>query len=402
MPQFTYTAVDASGKRTSGNLEAVNKSQLIAALKEQGLYLIEATDRIDTAARDVSNVSKKIKLKPLAIFCRQFSTLINAGITAIKALDILYQQAEDKILKESIGRVYEAVQKGEAMSDAFRKQGEAFPELFINMIMTGESSGNLDQVLIRMADHYEKENKMKNKIKGAMIYPMVLGILTVAVVILMLVVVLPSFIGIIESGGGQIPLPTRILLGLSGFIQRFWWLLGGVIILLVIGWRGFKRSEKGHLWWDGFKLNMPIVGKSLRMIYSARFARTLSTLVSSGLQMLSAIEITARVIGNKLIHDRLLLVTEDIRKGAQLSTAIRNTDQFPAMIYNMISVGEESGLLDDILGKTAAFYDEESDAAIGRLVGLLEPLMIIFMAIIIGFIVISIALPMFSMYGNIA
>lgn len=402
MPQFTYTAVDASGKRTSGNLEAVNKNQLIAALKEKGLYLIEATDRIDTAARDVSNVSKKIKLKPLAIFCRQFSTLINAGITAIKALDILYQQAEDKILKESIGRVYEAVQKGEAMSDAFRKQGEAFPELFINMIMTGESSGNLDQVLIRMADHYEKENKMKNKIKGAMIYPMVLGILTVAVVILMLVVVLPSFIGIIESGGGQIPLPTRILLGLSGFIQRFWWLLGGVIILLVIGWRGFKRSEKGHLWWDGFKLNMPIVGKSLRMIYSARFARTLSTLVSSGLQMLSAIEITARVVGNKLIHDRLLLVTEDIRKGVQLSTAIRNTDQFPAMIYNMISVGEESGLLDDILGKTAAFYDEESDAAIGRLVGLLEPLMIIFMAIIIGFIVISIALPMFSMYGNIA
>ena len=402
MPQFTYTAVDASGKRTSGNLEAVNKNQLIAALKEQGLYLIEATDRIDTTARDVSNVSKKIKLKPLAIFCRQFSTLINAGITAIKALDILYQQAEDKILKESIGRVYEAVQKGEAMSDAFRKQGEAFPELFINMIMTGESSGNLDQVLIRMADHYEKENKMKNKIKGAMIYPMVLGILTVAVVILMLVVVLPSFIGVIESGGGEIPLPTRILLDLSGFIQRFWWLLGGVIILLVIGWRGFKRSEKGHLWWDGFKLNMPIVGKSLRMIYSARFARTLSTLVSSGLQMLSAIEITARVIGNKLIHDRLLLVTEDIRKGAQLSTAIRNTDQFPAMIYNMISVGEESGLLDDILGKTAAFYDEESDAAIGRLVGLLEPLMIIFMAIIIGFIVISIALPMFSMYGNIA
>ena len=397
----TYTAVDAS-ERTSGNLEAVNKSQLIAALKEQGLYLIEATDRIDTTARDVSNVSKKIKLKPLAIFCRQFSTLINAGITAIKALDILYQQAEDKILKESIGRVYEAVQKGEAMSDAFRKQGEAFPELFINMIMTGESSGNLDQVLIRMADHYEKENKMKNKIKGAMIYPMVLGILTVAVVILMLVVVLPSFIGVIESGGGEIPLPTRILLDLSGFIQRFWWLLGGVIILLVIGWRGFKRSEKGHLWWDGFKLNMPIVGKSLRMIYSARFARTLSTLVSSGLQMLSAIEITARVVGNKLIHDRLLLVTEDIRKGAQLSTAIRNTDQFPAMIYNMISVGEESGLLDDILGKTAAFYDEESDAAIGRLVGLLEPLMIIFMAIIIGFIVISIALPMFSMYGNIA
>ena len=401
MPQFSYTAVDATGKRLTGSLEATNKAQLIVKLKEKGFYVTEAEDKVDTAVKAQASMSKKIKLKPLAIFCRQFATLINAGITAVKSLDILYQQCEDKNLKACIGRVYEAVQKGEAMSEAFRKQGEAFPELFINMVMTGESAGNLDAVLLRMADHYEKENKMKNKIKGAMIYPLVLACLTVVVVILMLVVVLPSFIGIIQAGGGEIPLPTRILLGLSAFLQKFWYLLAGGITLIVIAWRGFKRSEKGHLWWDTTKLKLPVVGKSLKMIYAARFARTLSTLLSSGIQMLMSIEITARVIGNQLIHDKLLIVTEDIRKGSQLSVSIRKTEQFPPMIYNMISVGEESGLLDDILQKTAAFFDEESDAAISRLVGLLEPLMIIIMAVIIGFIVISIALPMFTMYGSI-
>jgi type IV pilus assembly protein PilC len=234
-----------------------------------------------------------------------------------------------------------------------------------------------------------------------MVYPMVLAVLTVVVVILMLIVVLPSFIGIIESGGGEIPLPTRILLGMSDVIKKYWYIIGGSITLIVIVWRGFKRSEFGRLWWDSKKLKLPVAGKSLKMIYAARFARTLSTLLSSGIQMLQSIEITSRVVGNELFLQKLQVVTEDIRKGTQLSAAIRKTELFPPMIYNMISVGEESGLLDDILYKTAAFYDEESEAAIGRLVGLLEPLMIILMAVVIGFIVISIALPMFSMYGAI-
>ncbi len=306
------------------------------------------------------------------------------------------------MLKKYIGRIYEAVQKGEAMSDAFHHQGEAFPELFINMLLAGESSGTLDTVLLRMADHYEKEVKLKNKIKGAMIYPMVLMTLTIVVVILMLTVVLPSFIGIIEAGGGQLPGPTRMLIALSEFLQKYWYLVGGVILLLTIGWRAYKRSDTGHLWWDTQKLKLPIVKKSLRMIYSSRFARTLSTLLSSGIQMLQSLDITARVINNQKIHNKRKTVIEDIRKGTPLSVSLRKTNEFPPMIYNMINVGEESGLLDDILTKTAAFFDEESDAAIQRLVGLLEPLMIILMAVIIGFIVIAIALPMFSMYGAIA
>ena len=402
MPQFTYTAVDHTGKKSSGVLDVPSKAQLIQKMREKGLYVIEAEDKVDTTARTEASRSKKVKIKVLSTFCRQFATLINSGITAIKALDFLYQQTIDKNLKECIGRVYEAVQKGEAMSEAFRKQGQAFPELFINMVMTGESSGNLDQVLLRMADHFEKENKLKNKVKSAMVYPIVLAGLTVTVVLVMLIFVLPTFIGIIEAGGGQLPLVTRILIGLSETLQKYWWLVGGIVIALVIAWRGFKRSDKGRLWWDSTKLKLPIIGKSLRMIVAARFARTLSTLISSGLQMLNSIEITARVVNNQLIHDKLLIVTEDIRKGSQLSMAIRKTDQFPPMIYNMISVGEESGMLDDILTKTAAFLDEESDAAIGRLVGLLEPLMIIIMAVVIGFIVIAMYLPMFQMYSFVA
>lgn len=402
MPQFSYTAIELSGKKYSGVLDVTSRAQLIQKLREKGQYILEAEDKADSAARERAVNSKKIKLKPLAIFCRQFATLINSGITAVKALDFLYQQTSDKTLKPCIGRVYEAVQKGEAMSEAFRKQGQAFPELFINMVMTGESSGNLDQVLLRMADHYEKENKLRNKIKGAMVYPMVLATLTIVVVVVMLIFVLPTFTSIITDGGGELPIITKLLIDLSEFLQRFWWLVGGVMIALIIGWRGFIRGEKGHLWWDSAKLRLPVVGKSLRMIVAARFARTLSTLISSGLQMLSSIEITARIVDNQLVHDKLISVTEDIRKGSQLSASIRKTEQFPPMIYNMISVGEESGLLDDILSKTAAFFDEESDAAISRLVGLLEPLMIIIMAVVIGFIVIAMYLPMFQMYSFVA
>lgn len=402
MPHYNYTAVGISGKRYSGTLEAANLTQLAIKVRENNQYIVKAEDRADIVTSRQLGTNRKVKVKPLAIFCRQFATLINAGITAVKSLDILYQQTEDKQMKAYIGRIYEAVQKGEAMSEAFKKQGLAFPELFNNMLLAGESSGNLDQVLLRLADHFEKENKLKNKIKGAMIYPAVLMTLTVVVVILMLTVVLPSFTGIILAGGGTIPLPTRILLGASDFLSHYWYIVAGIIILFTISWRAFKRSEKGHLWWDTFKLKIPIVKKSLRMIYSSRFSRTLSTLLSSGIQMLPSIEITARIIGNQLIHDKLKLSIEDIRRGAPLSLAMKKTEQFPPMIFNMISVGEESGQLDDILNKTANFFDEESDAAITRLVGLLEPLMIVFMAMIIGFVVISIALPMFTMYGNVA
>lgn len=401
MPQFVYTAVDERGNTVNGRLEANSHGQLVQRIRDKGLFLTSVVDQAEVHQQIKLGASKKISTKSLAIFCRQFATLINAGITAVKSLGILFQQTEDKSLKASLGVIYEGIQKGESLSEAFRKQGTAYPELFNNMLLAGESSGNLDAVLIRLADHFEKENRLNNKIKGAMIYPIVLSVLTVSVVIIMVVFVLPTFTGFITSGGGEIPLPTRLLIWLSDFLKAYWWLLICIGIVLAIGWRAFVRSENGRLWWDTQKLGMPIVGKSLKMIYTSRFARTLSTLLSSGIQMLPAIEITSRVVGNQLIRNRLTAAIEDIRKGVSLSLSISKIEQFPTMIHNMIGVGEESGLLDDILVKTAQFYDEESESAIQRLVGLLEPLLIIVMGLVIGFIVLSIFLPMIGMYDSI-
>lgn len=215
MPQFTYTAVTPSGQKTTGMLEAPNLTILSARLREKNLYIVDAVDVAEQIAKRKLGAIRKVAIKPLAVFCRQFATLINAGITAVKAMDILYQQTEDRILKPYIGSIYEGVQKGEQLSEAFHKLGPAFPELFINMIMAGETAGNLDKNLSRLADHFEKENIIRNKVRGAMIYPMVLMILTILVVILMLTFVLPRFMNIISAGGGQLPAPTRFLLGLS-------------------------------------------------------------------------------------------------------------------------------------------------------------------------------------------
>lgn len=401
MPQYEYSAVDADGKVVNGVMEAAAQNQLVKRIKDQDLYLLSYVDKAEVNRRKLESSVKKIKTKTLAIFCRQFSTLINSGITAVKSLDILYQQAERKELKDSLGKVYEGVQKGESMSEAFRRQGHAYPELFLNMLLAGETSGNLDSVLLRLADHYEKENKQNNKIKSSIMYPIILSVVTVIVVIIMLVFVLPTFTSMLTSTGGEMPATTMFLMNVSEFIKNYWWLVGGILAIFFILMRAYTRTEKGRLWWDSIKMRMPAVGKSLKMIYTARFTRTLSTLLSSGIQMLPAIDISSRVIGNKVIHDKLVATMEDIRKGVSLSLSLSKIEEFPPMVHNMVSVGEESGLLDDVLFKTAAFYDEESEAAIQRLVGLIEPVLIVFMAIVIGFIVISIYLPMMNIYNAI-
>ncbi len=400
MPQYRYTAIDTGGRTVRGVLDAANPSALYQRLKEQNIFCTDAVD-LEDEKTTAKGPSKKVALKSLAIFARQFATLITSGVTIVKALDILYQQSEDRVLKGVIGQIYEGVQKGESLSDAFRKRRGAFPELLINMVEAGEASGTLDNVMIRMADNFEKENKLRNKIRGAMIYPIVLMTLTIVVVIILLTFVLPTFIGLIESAGGKLPGVTRFLLGISNVIQNYWYLIGGGTLALVMAWKAFTRSDAGRLWWDSLKFRIPVAGKSVTMIYASRFTRTLSTLLSSGIQMLQALEISGRVVGNRKIQLGLVSAVEDIRKGTTLSASLKRITEFPIMVTSMIHIGEESGRLDSVLDKTAAFYDEEGDAAVAKLVSLLEPLMIIFMAVVVGFIIISIMLPMFSMYEAI-
>jgi type IV pilus assembly protein PilC len=402
LPEYIFTAKDKSGRSNNGVLEAENLDFFYKLMKDRGLFCMSVKEGSGAGSKQVSiNLSeKKVKIKELTVFCRQFSTMLSSGITVIKCLDILYQQTESKNMKAKILGIYEAVQKGESLSHAMRSQKNAFPFLLLNMVEAGEASGSLDVVMQRMADNYEKDNKLQNKVKQAMIYPLILSGLTVLVVIFLLTFVLPRFTSMFAQLGGKLPLPTRILLGLSGFIISYWYVIILVVVLIVVVWHLYLKSKDGRISWDKFKLKFPVIGKLLLIVESARFSRTLSSLISSGMPIIQALEIVGRVITNRFMEQKLLFVIEDVRRGLALSYSMKKLKMFPPMLCSMISVGEESGNLDDILNKTAGFYDEESDAAIARLLALIEPVMIVILALVVGFIVISIITPIFAIYQN--
>lgn len=397
MPEFRYAVVDKNGQMLTGSLEAENEDICRRIITQRGLYCLSVTPA-SFASRSLSFGGKsKIKPKELAVFCRQFSTMLTAGIGVIKSLDILHTQAGKPRIKGILKSVYDAVQRGQSFSSALKAQGTTFPLLLISMVEAGEASGTLDKVMERVADHYEKDIKTSNKIKGAMMYPLILSILMVLVVIVMMVFVLPKFMGMFASAGASLPLPTRILLGISNSLTHYWYLYLIVISAAALIWINYLKSQGGRITWDRFKTRAPVLGKLMVTIISARFARTLSTLMRSGIPMLPCLEITSRVLGNRYFEEKMTELREEIRRGTSLSSAMKKIDIFPMMMLSMISIGEESGSLDDVLQKTAAFYDEESDSAVSRMVGLLEPLMIVVMALVVGFIVISIVMPMYGM-----
>jgi len=402
VPLYSFVAKDFSGQRTTGVLEADNMQNFYRLLREKQLFCIEVSEkRIQVQKTAQRDKPIKLKVKDLVIFCNQFHVLLMAGVTIIKALDVIYQQTESKKVKAVVLKVYEAVQKGDMLSDAMRKQGGAFPEILINMIESGEASGKLDLVLERMTEHFEKERKLRSKIISAVTYPIILSIVAILVVTMLLTFVLPTFVGMFESSGVALPLPTRILLGISKFLTSYWYIILAVVAVVVYAVRRYIKTDEGRLKWDQTKLKIPLVKTTSVKIMSARMTRTLSTLLSSGIPLLSCIEITAKILGNKVVSDGLLVAREDMSKGSTLSQAIRKIGVFPAMVYSMINIGEESGSLETILEKTSGYYDEEVDVAIQRTLAIFEPALIVFMAVIIGFIVISIMLAMFNVYSTI-
>ena len=401
MPKLKYTAIDSMGQRFDGVQDVNDQSQLIALLKGQNSYPIKIEEvNAKLKAGALSMFSKGVSIKDIAIFCRQFCTMIKSGITIIKALDILQLQTENKKFRKVLEIVYTDVQKGSSLSDSMRRQ-PIFPDLLVNMIEAGEMSGNLDSILERMAVHFEKENKIINKIRSAMVYPIVLAVAAVSVVTFLLIFILPTFIGMFSSSGVTLPGPTRLLIAISKFITNFWYLIIAFIIGLVILIQFLLRTEQGRLRWDSMKLTLPAIGGPIRKIITSRFTRTLSTLLSSGMSLMQALEITARVVGNKVAFNGIMFAREEMRKGLDLAGPIQRTGIFPPMVDSMIRIGEESGTLDEILESTALFYDEEVETALVKLTGLLEPAMLIFMAVIIGFIVISMAMPMFAMVDTV-
>ena len=402
MPTYQYKVLDKTGKKVESKFEANSKNEVLAMLRENNYIPIEVQEYAPKKDLNIAITSKKVKLKELAIFCRQFYTMINAGSNMINALNVLQKQTTSKVLKKALGEVYEDVQRGESLSDSMKKQGQIFSQLLVSMIEAGEMSGNLDTVLLRMAEHYEKENKINGKVKNAMVYPMVLGMASVCLVIFLLTFVMPTFIGLFEESGAELPKVTRVVIGLSEFMQNNILFIIMFIVAIVFSYKIWVKTKQGKYIIESLKLRLPVLGPTNSMIIVSRFTRTLATVLSSGITLVDSIEVVAKVVGYEIVSSKLLKAKEGLLKGDELSKSVEDISIFPPMLVAMIRIGEESGALDDILDKTANFYDAEVEEAIQKMTALMEPLMILIMGGAIGFIVIAMMMPMFDMFSVIA
>ena len=340
--------------------------------------------------------SKKIKLKDISLFCKQMSVMLNSGIPLNNAVDILEQQTDAKNLKSSLKVISKGLKEENQLSKSLIEQNGLFPDLLIRMVQAGEKTGKLDEVLERMSEHYNKELKTSRQIRGAMIYPAVLAFLAVAATLVLLYVVIPNFSGIFEQSGVALPLPTRIVLAASNFVQSYWYILFGGVGLLVFLFLRYRSTEAGRYQLDQLKLKMPVVKGPMQKIVTARFASTLATLTSAGIPLVEAIDSAAATTNNAVVIDKLRIANEGLQKGERLTGMLTSTGLFPPMMLSMVKIGEESGSLESMLNKTSDFYEEELEAAIKQLLSLLEPAMIIIMGVIIGGIVASVMLPMFE------
>jgi len=391
MKSYRITAVNNKGKTVQETINAESFQELNQTVKSRGLYLLEYTE-----SKAVLQTATKLRIKSLVIFCRQLGTMISAGIPIMQSLDMLQDKADSPKAKRVYRNIYEEVQKGNSMSDAMVAQRGAFPELLINMVQAGELGGTLDLSLNRMSVHFEKEAKLSNKAKSASVYPAILGVVSVGVVLLLVTFVLPSITSMFDAK--DMPWTTKIILGFSNFLITQWVGIVATLLLLFVGLQISLKIRSVRIFFDRFKLFMPVFGKLNQTVYSARCARAFSSLYSSGVQTLDMIETTGRVLGNTYLEDMFVEVVAAVSRGEYISKAIADTHSFDPMLASMIYIGEESGSLGEILNSTADYFDNEADSAIQRMISMIEPVMIIVLGIVIGFIVISIIQPIFQMY----
>ena len=397
MANFRYQVIDSNGKTSEGIIEAASIGEASRRLKTDGKYIASLSLDKGAGLGSIQIGSAKLKTKDLVLISRQLASLLSAGITVVRSLDMLYQQLESKKAKKCIGEIYESVQSGRNLSEAFAEQKGVIPNIMISMIAAGEESGRLDEVMERLAEHFAKEAKLKNKISSAMVYPKILAALTFAISVGLLTFLVPKIGVTIAELGGELPALTKFLLNFSDSIVHFWYIYIAVIGLVIYGFQLWKNSDKGSEQWSHLMLTMPIVGKATKMSASARFTRTVATLLKSGISVLQAVEITEKSLDNVILMKKLSQARIEIRKGTSLSRSIRDITEFPPMIYAMVAIGEESGTLDTILEKAADYFEDEADAATQKMVSALEPVMIIVMAIIVGLVVGGIAMPIFTM-----
>ncbi len=400
MPKFVYSARPAAGGDIqTGELEVGSKEEVQAFLHRQKMIPISVREK---EAGISFMIGTGIRTRDIMIFTRQFATMINAGLPLVQSLDIVAEQTENQYLRKVIQDVLYDVESGHTLADAMGKHPKVFTELYVNMVSAGEAGGILDTILLRLATFLEKNDALVRKIKGAMIYPAVIFSVAGMAVIILLIFVIPTFQTMFESAGVALPLPTRIVIGMSAFLQAYWWAVAAGIVALVFTFRQAYRTDGGELAIDRVLLGLPIFGDLQRKAAVARFTRTLGTLVSSGVSILEGLEITAKTAGNRVIHDAIMNSRTSIAGGETIAGPLKESGVFPPMVVQMINVGEQTGGLDEMLTKIADFYDEEVDAAVDALLSAMEPIMIVVLGVVVGGMIVAMYLPIFDMINTVA
>ncbi|CAM4422773.1 type II secretion system F family protein [Paenibacillus tarimensis] len=402
MPEFAYHVKSASGKQLKGRMSAMDKSSAVEELRKRGLIVLSLDEKRKTLLSTEIYIGNPVKPQHFIIFCRQLATLIRAGVTIVEASSILASQTESKPLKKALIEVHAGLMRGHAFSQTVQEQKKIFPAIFTSMIRAGEETGDLDGTLDRLARFFEKQHATREKIKSALTYPIVVGVLALAAVVYLLISVVPQFVQMFESMDAELPAITKLVLSLSNSVVDYWYYWVLTAVALLSGLLLMKRSDKGAYWLDYAKLKIPVFGKLAQKGAIAQMSRTLASLYASSVPVLQSLAIVEEVVGNKVMGRYIRRSADSLRRGNPLSDPLKQAWVFPPLVTQMIAIGEETGSLDQMLAKVADFYEADVDNTVDRLKSLIEPLLLVFLAGVVGLIVAAVMLPMFSMYEQMS
>ena len=402
MATYAFKAVDLSGIPQNGEIEGADKQSVTHMLKEQGLKVMALEEKKSGLQMDISLGPKRVKAAELTVMSRQLATMISSGMTLLRAFYVLEEQVENPKLRETLSAVREDIEAGLNFSDALEKHPKVFTPLYVAMVRAGEAGGVLEESLDRISDQLEKDDSLRRQVKSAMAYSTVVFTFAMLVLIGMIAFIVPVFVGVFEDFGGELPLITRFTVGLSNAVTGQWYLLIGGAVGLFIGFKKWKSSSWGRPQWDAFRLRFPFkIGKTVQKIALARWSRTFSALYGAGVPIMQAIEVTGQTAGNAVVDKAMAAVIESVKSGGSIAEPLKSAPIFPPMVAQMIAIGEETGNLDTMLSKVADFYEDEVAAAIKALTSILEPVMIVLVGGIVGFIVVAMYMPMFKVYDAI-
>jgi type IV pilus assembly protein PilC len=398
---FNYKAVDASGIPSTGEIVGATKDAVTEELKARGLTVMDLKEKKSGLQMEITLI-KRVKAQEMTIMTRQLATMISSGMTLLRAFYVLEEQIENKLLRETVSAVREDIEAGLSFSEALGKHTKIFSPLYVAMVRAGEAGGVLEESLERVADQLEKDDSLRRQVKSAMAYPTVVLTFAIMVLLGLIAFIVPVFVGVFKDFGGELPMITKFTVGLSHAFTSSWYLILAGFVGAIVGFAKWRKSKSGRPQWDAFRLKIPFkIGDTVQKICLARWSRTFSALYSAGVPILQAIEVTGQTAGNAVLEKAMVKVVESVKQGGQIATPLRDESIFPPMVAQMIAVGEETGGLDHMLTKVADFYEDEVAAAIKALTSILEPVMIVLVGGIVGFIVIAMYMPMFKVYDSI-